>query len=237
MLISIILPTRQRVAQLSNFLSSIYSTVYDLNNVEVLVAVDQDDTDTITFLKNYNLVDIRMFTFEERYHYKGLYKYSNYLAQRAQGSFISFGCDDNQHLSPYWDLILKEYLHKFVIINPLTPSHQHYCRGDFNGLLYPIIPRLWVDIIGGIGNNTALDSWVQEVAQGAMVPIINEDKIVIESYRYEETGRNKDDIIHRESMALAPLVRNDYHSAEKNIEREQDIIKILNYFEKNPQNS
>jgi hypothetical protein len=229
-IVSILCPTRKRVPQLKNYLNSIISTVYNFSNIEILLAVDNDDVDTFTTLKEYQeYPNIKYWNFE-RQGYQGLYNYSNFLASQAKGKFIQFGCDDNEHLSYNWDLIVKEYFNKFAIINPLTPSHSHYCRGDFNGLLYPFIPKKWVELTGRLGNNTALDSWVQDVANLSGVNILNDDKIIIESYRYEETSLNSNDLTYLESKKVSnEVVRPNYFSEAQQRERYKDSQVIKQY--------
>ena len=104
-IVSILCPTRKRVPQLRKYLNSIISTVYDFSNVEVLLAVDNDDHETLYTLKEYqSYPNIKYWTFE-RQGYQGLYNYTNFLASKAQGEFLQFGGDDNEHLSYNWDLI------------------------------------------------------------------------------------------------------------------------------------
>ena len=45
-IVSILCPTRKRVPQLRKYLNSIISTVYNFSNIEILLAVDNDDVDT-----------------------------------------------------------------------------------------------------------------------------------------------------------------------------------------------
>lgn len=229
-IVSILCPTRKRVPQLRKYLNSIISTVYDFSNVEVLLAVDNDDHETLYTLKEYqSYPNIKYWTFE-RQGYQGLYNYTNFLASKAQGEFLQFGGDDNEHLSYNWDLIVKEYSNRFAIINPLTPSHSHYCRQDFNGLLFPFVPKKWIEIVGRLGNNTALDSWVQDVAIESGVCILNDDKIIIESYRYEETGINGEDLTYLESIKTSQeIVRPDYFSKTQYKERSKDVQLITKY--------
>jgi len=128
------------------------------------------------------------------------------------------------------NIYLKEYSKKFAIINPFTPSHSHYCRQDFNGLLFPFVPKKWVEVTGRLGNNTALDSWIQDVAIESGVRILNEDKIIIESYRYEETGLNPNDLTYLESKkASHEVVRPDYFSEAQYQERSKDVQAITKY--------
>jgi glycosyltransferase involved in cell wall biosynthesis len=123
MLVSFTLPTRKRVLQLSKALESIYSTCYSKDNFEVLLAVDNDDLETIEFVKNFivNHPNTKMFLFE-RQRYKGMHFYQNTLIKHASGEFIWGINDDAEFQSKNWDLIINEYSNKFIVINPLTPS-------------------------------------------------------------------------------------------------------------------
>ena len=84
MLVSFTLPTRKRIPQLTKALESIYSTCYSKDNFEILLAIDNDDLETIEFVKNFitNHHNTKMFLFE-RQRYKGMHIYQNTLISNA----------------------------------------------------------------------------------------------------------------------------------------------------------
>ena len=236
MIVSFTLPTRNRVFQLSNVLNSIYNTCFDKNNFEVLLAVDNDDLETINFAINFidSHPNTKMFLFE-RQHYKGMHVYQNELIKHSSGKFIWTINDDTEFQSSNWDLILQEYNNQFKVINPLTPSLYHYVRNteipNYCWVTFPIVPKKWIDITGRLSTNAASDSWVSEVMYHAQVPYINEDRIIIEHYRFDETGLNNDQTYIDRSNDIFD-VRSDFNSQYQIDERIKDIELIKNYLEK-----
>ena len=236
MLVSFTLPTRKRVLQLSKALESIYNTCYNKDNFEILLAVDNDDLETIKFVQNFiiNHPNVKIFLFE-RQHYKGMHVYQNTLIKHASGEFIWTINDDTEFESSNWDLILQEYSNQFKVINPLTPSLHHYVRNEsipgYCWVTFPIVPKKWIDITGRLSTNAASDSWVSEVIYHAQVPYINEDRIVIEHYRFDETGYNEDETYFQRTEDI-PVIVSDFNSQDQIDERIKDIKLIKNYLEK-----
>jgi hypothetical protein len=236
MLVSFTLPTRKRVLQLSKALESIYSTCYSKDNFEILLAVDNDDLETIEFVQDFivNHSNTKMFLFE-RQRYKGMHVYQNALIKHATGEFIWTINDDVKFQSQDWDLILQEYSNKFIIINPLTPSLHHYVRNesipDYCWVTFPIVPKKWIDITGRLSTNAASDSWVSEIIYQAKVPYSNEDRIILEHYRFDETGCNEDETYLERTEDIS-TVRSDFNNQYQIDERIKDIKLIKNYLEK-----
>ena len=236
MIVSFTLPTRNRIPQLSNVLNSIYNTCYDVNNFEILLAIDNDDLESINFAKEFISThpNTKLFIFQ-RQRYKGMHVYQNTLIKHASGEFIWTINDDTEFQSSDWDLILQEYSNQFKIINPLTPSLYHYVRNTetpgYCWVTFPIIPKKWIDITGRLSTNAASDSWVSEVVYHAQVPYINEDRIIIEHYRFDETGCNEDETYHQRSEDVH-IVKLDFNSQDQIDERIKDIELIKNYLEK-----
>jgi glycosyltransferase involved in cell wall biosynthesis len=236
MLISFTLPTRKRIPQLTKALESIYSTCYSKDNFEILLAIDNDDLETIEFAKNFitNHHNTKMFLFE-RQRYKGMHVYQNTLIEHASGEFIWTINDDAEFQSQDWDLIIQEYSSQFIIINPLTPSLHHYVRNEsipgYCWVTFPIVPKKWIDITGRLSSNAASDSWVSEVVYQAKVPYSNEDRIILEHYRFDETGCNEDETYHQRTEDVS-IVRSDFNDQYQIDERVKDIELIKSYLEK-----
>ena len=51
MKISLIIPTRKRVSNVKRLIESVYNTVQDISNVQLMFYVDDDDTDTVSFFE------------------------------------------------------------------------------------------------------------------------------------------------------------------------------------------
>jgi hypothetical protein len=236
-IVSILVPTRNRTNKLKISLDTLFETCYNEYNFEILCGVDNDDFETIHFLNDYivNHPNIKYFLFKKG-GYKNVYKIQNYLVSQASGHFIFPYADDSEILSYNWDLVLKEHNNKFLVLNPLIKSLKHYVRNvdqNIPGYVwfgYPIFPKKLVDITGRISNNTATDSWISELVYNAQIPYIQEDNIIIEHYRFDET-KNEDDIdpLYYEVVNDRNFVSSDFHSEYQIQERIKDIEKLKSY--------
>jgi len=236
-IVSILIPTKNRVNKLKVSLDTLFETCYNKCNFEVLCGVDNDDFETINFLNEYiiNHPNIKYFLFKNG-GYKNVYKIQNYLAFQASGHFIFPYADDSEILSYNWDLVLKEHNNKFLVFNPLIKSLKHYVRNidqNIPGYVwfgYPIFPKKLVDITGRISNNTATDSWISELVYNAQIPYIQEDNIIIEHYRFDETKNESDiDLLYYEVVNDRDFVSSDFHSEYQIQERIKDIEKLKSY--------
>ena len=236
-IVSILIPTRNRVNKLKASLDTLFKTCYDKHNFEVLCGVDNDDFETINFLNEYiiNHPNIKYFLFKKG-GYKNIYKIHNHLTTLSSGQFIFPYSDDSEMLSYNWDLVLKEHNNKFLVLNPLIKSLEHYVRNidqnipGYVWFAYPIFPKKLTDIIGRIANNSAIDSWISELVYNAQIPYIQENNIIIEHYRFDET-QNKDDIdsLYYEVVNDRDFVRSDFHTEYQVQERIKDIEKLKSY--------
>ena len=236
-IVSILIPTRNRVNKLKKCLDNLFKTCYDKYNFEVLCGVDNDDCETIDFLDEYiiNHPNVKYFLFEKG-GYKNIYKISNYLALQSSGHFLFLYADDSEIISYNWDLVIKEHNNKIITLNPLVNSLKHYVRNldpnipKYVWFIYPIIPKKLVDIIGRTSNNTATDSWISELVYQAQIPNIQEDNIIIEHYRFDET-QNEDhiDSLYYKVANDRKFVSTDFYSEYQVQERIKDIEKIKSY--------
>lgn len=117
---SILIPTRNRVSSLQRTLQTIYNTVKNKDQVEILLVVDDDDLDTMGILpelkETYKIFDLSYYIikrneFVNEYHY-------NYLARLSKGKFIWCCADDIIFLVNNWDIIILNKINKYFISNP-----------------------------------------------------------------------------------------------------------------------
>lgn len=162
MKVSVLLPTRSRP---KSFLKSIISLIDNAdnfhNNVEILVAMDTDDfhkyTDVMNILINdYNCKNIKLYVCE-RLGYGKLNIYINNLCKLSTGNWLFLWNDDSYIVSKHWDTNILKHNDEFKIINPRCTN------GDFGGMPFPIIPKIWFDITGCFSKHFACDTWVQRV--------------------------------------------------------------------------
>jgi len=236
-IVSFILPTKNRVGKLKNSLDSLFNTCYDKYNFEVLCGVDNDDFDTINFLSQYSTThpNVKYYEFSEK-GYENIYKIQNILATKASGNFLALYTDDAVYTSLNWDLVIKEYLNKFIVLNPMVSHMEHYVRGTyelFPGYMFcilPIVPKKLVELTGRMANNTASDTWISELVFHANIPYIQEDNIILSHFRFDET-QNEDHIddLYYEVESRKQIVKDNFYSDYQTQERIKDIEKIKQY--------
>lgn len=110
-MISVILNSRGRVHQLTSLLSSIASNTENIDNIEVLINVDSDDSNTLSSIDF--LSDMYSFTnFFVNDRPKNLHKNLNKLLSRIRGHIVIVVNDDVQFLTDKWDINVVESYRK-----------------------------------------------------------------------------------------------------------------------------
>jgi hypothetical protein len=234
MKISIIYPTRKRYDLFVKSTDSLIENCSDLNNLEILVAMDDDDIETIEKTKKYiiNKPFIKLFV-SERHFYKNLNLYVNSAAEVATGEFLLLWNDDCIMESKNYDLIMDKYKSQFVVVNPLVVNHEEYCRKD-NQMLFPIIPKEWVNITGRWSNSGACDSWVQMISNELNLSVY-EDDIKIFHDRYDLTNNNHDEVYVESCLDKNYIAFHSFFTEEKHKERMEDLDLIKDYLNKQTQ--
>ena len=107
-ILSIIVPTRDSIKLLGNFIDSIKNTVFDKNNIELVFVVDKDDQKTITFLKGHSYInDMKFVQLLIRPQSTNFSRdYYTYGAKHATGVFVTPGADDLKFNTKHFDSIL-----------------------------------------------------------------------------------------------------------------------------------
>tara|TARA_R110002167_G_scaffold183836_6_gene384294 strand:- start:710 stop:1408 length:699 start_codon:yes stop_codon:yes gene_type:complete len=107
MAISLFLNTRKRTSLLDNLLSSLYTTAYDPNSIEVFITVDNDDDETKKFLDKYKDNNINIRSIERP---SNLHVSINEMASMATGDFLFVLNDDVIFRTYHWDKkIIESY--------------------------------------------------------------------------------------------------------------------------------
>lgn len=117
---SLILPTRHRIEPLKRYLKSVFDTVNNKSSIEILVAIDEDDTETIKTIEQlkeqYKVLSLSYYT---RPRSEWINKdYYNWLAGKSKGKFIWCNADDLILLVPNWDLIIWDIVNQYLYDKP-----------------------------------------------------------------------------------------------------------------------
>lgn len=169
-MISVLLPTRQRVELCRASIKSLYKKARDIGSFEVLIGVDFDDPTAVEF-DRIVCDKIKLFKFQ-RMGYANLHEYYNFLAGRANGDWLFVWNDDCIMLAKNWDEVIHSYNERFALLAPMPPKiKERFQKGRKNKRfksLFPIYPRAWLDVVGRLGG-PPLDTWAEHVAPAAGV--------------------------------------------------------------------
>jgi len=235
-MISVLIPTRKRTSPFIVSIESLFNTCDDYNNFEVLVALDNDDLDTIKdineYIKDKSNVTIHLF---DRQYYKGFHKYINSMVPLAKGSSLFLWNDDCVMKSQGWDKEILSLHESFCVLNPLVDTMEWYCRSH-QQILFPIIPKEWYNVTGRWSNNAACDTWIQDISRDLNLTV-DVDNIIISHERHDVTGKNGDEIYNEGRVDIETFIRDDFYSAEQHAEREIDKEKIKKFlYDRNKNN-
>ena len=215
-MISIIFPTRYKINELEITLNSIIDNASDEANYEIILGVDNDDSETINFLNTFilNKNNIKV-VFFERLFYKNLHLYFNKLSEMSNGNLLWCLSDDCKILSKDWDIYLKKYENEFnyVKVNLLESNW------DSHFSLIPIIPKKWFDLTGRISDYSQTDGWLSGVAINLNISKYEENVLVsnfvsANSALHSTTYTNSEGISYH-SAALSPDLEKDYMVIKK----------------------
>ncbi len=227
MKLTIIYPTRKRYDLFVKSTESLIEKCSDVNNLEILVTMDNDDTETISKTEEYILDKpfIKIMV-SDRYYYKNLNLYVNAASSVATGDYLLLWNDDCIMESSNYDLTMDKYKDKFVVVNPLVINHTEYCR-QANRMLFPIIPKEWVNITGRWSNSGACDSWIELISNELQISLY-EDDIKIFHDRFNLTGNNLDEI-YTESVDDKNYIFHNFFTTDQRNERNRDAYLIREY--------
>lgn len=151
---SIILPSRERPGLLAQLLDSLKTNTEDIKNIEVIIALDEDDKTDYSFLENYKFVT----AFRVRRSLNFSKDYYNFLAQKSSGRWIICMNDDGRFETDGWDDLVLGILdncsnviygHTQDGMDGFRVKHyEPYCsfplvgRGGYEALGYIFPPRI-----------------------------------------------------------------------------------------------
>lgn len=196
---SIILPSREREILLLKLLLSINDTTEDLDRIEVLIAVDDDDT--IDYEKKMGHLSFVKF-FRVRRSLNFSKDYYNFLASKSSGKWIICCNDDAVFETQCWDSTCRGILENQSNIvygfiedgmdNFRVKAHAPYCsfplqgRGGYEalGYIFPDRIEIW-------GANLWVKYLYEQLGSVVKLPIL------IHHYTHHNKTRDRDHISDR----------------------------------------
>jgi len=245
-MISVLLPTRHRPIECLRAINSLLELAENVDDIEVLLAVDDDDAESIDILCNSKIPQVKTFIYP-RYGYGQINTYCARLHENinSKSKQMFMYNDDAIMISGSWDAIIREHDDKFSVL----VSSSHICdRIDGSTTLgvdcpgtreaYPVIPSQWIDIVGRWSNHMCIDTWVCDVARLLDI-LVDEPRFKIHHDRTIDSGAQ--DFVDQEktqSIINAPWNSNSsatttaagyasYYSSEMDHQRRIDAYKII----------
>lgn len=220
--ISFLMPTcNKAIGRLEECLNSIFNNISAKDEIEVILRIDEGDS-ILEVADKYiqNNVDYNIdIIVGERFGYKYHYKYINELASRSSGKFLIPFPDDYLIHTKKWDLFLKDFLDKPVILRPKELYHiKHYnteaeCMVAPRTNICPIINRLIYNELGYISPVIAYDSWIDYIAKKSGIQRVIDMKVTH----------------FRTTNSLRKFRRKEFSDAKKLLKT--DIQRIKNFIE------
>jgi glycosyltransferase involved in cell wall biosynthesis len=139
MKLSLLLPTRDRVQLLKRLFQSIVDTTYDLKNVEIIMCLDDDDT------QSHRIEDPRLNIVKLIGPKSTMGDYNTKCLNQCSGDIIILMNDDLTIETPGWDRIISDFALTipdgiFMAYPNDTESGRHMCT-------FPIMSRKTCDIL------------------------------------------------------------------------------------------
>jgi glycosyltransferase involved in cell wall biosynthesis len=235
-MISLIIPTRKRIESLNRLFNSIEETCSSTGNLEVLIAVDDDDIDTISFIEQYSTKGrllIRTIIGKRGKGYLDLHNKISELCQMSSGKFLFFLADDVQFMTKDWDEKMLSTYNRMYSDNIFWVRTSHNEEGNPWAQCFAI-SRDWYNVTGHLGTCYQQDTEFNDVARYVGREVFIKDIVIIHHRADRKTGiiNGKIDETHVEGRmaADAGLLRgSSYYSHKVQANIVIDAIKLLNY--------
>ena len=167
--ISLLLPTRERAKKFERLLTSLITTCWDKNRIEILLLLDEDDKETLEYKNIIKKNEFRSLNFS--LVIKNLNTHAirnNYLANLSTGDIIFPINDDMIFISNKWDNQIDNEFSKINMQNPFCVWIKSNIKYRYLHCDYPIVNKSWYKKLGYIGSENFnfwyLDTWICDLS-------------------------------------------------------------------------
>lgn len=225
--ISLLLATRGRTTALDRSVKSVFDRADDAAKLEIFLAFDRDDDVGLHHFQHH----LQPWLDSKRYCYKALlfdpmgyirlHVYNNKMAQHARGRWLVIWNDDAIMETPGWDTEILAHDDQFQLL----AFHTH---NDHPYSIFPVLPRLWYELLGYISPHPTQDGWLSQ--QAYMLDIWHRIPVCVTHDRYDLTGNNLDATYKKRAMLEGcPNDPDDFHSVQQMDLRHRDCAKLATY--------
>lgn len=190
-LVSVLLPTRNRIPLVKRTVQSLLTNSANPDQIEIMVAYDEDDVASQEYFNSTEWTDlINSFKSHSQvchcpcWGYSGLNHYYTTMAKQSNGHWLMIWNDDAVMLTPNWDQHLAAEQDYVGLLHMTTENFKKTLT------LFPLIPRVWIDLFGSISLHQLNDSWIQDICHE--VDAVREIPVTVFHDRFDVTGNNLD---------------------------------------------
>jgi len=237
MKIAILIPSRERINRRLTIISSIITTVSDINNVNIYFGVDEDDpTRDILYKISKAIPCVKIVDIKNDKQFIGLGKMWNICVENSDEKIISMIGDDMVFRTPNWDVeVIKEFTEKL----PEDKIKAIYCNDDCHGERLAVnffCHRKYVEVLGKFMREEFkinwIDTWLQQV-MSAFGRLSYRGDIMIEHKHWVLGKDSKDKTAERMDIADTGKISDKLWN-ELVDERVKDVLKLGEYLQQTP---
>lgn len=229
-MISILLPTRDRVKACEHSLRSLFEKAHNSEQLELLLGIDSDDTHSAEYFSSKQFNDlikqhgvtVKTHTYQRK-GYLNLNEYVNDLATHATGEWLMFWNDDAEMLTEHWDT----HIHSKTWFGCLRMPCKNFSHPF---ALFPIIPAKWLQVFGTVSPVNHSDWWIYNVCKS--LNRVRDIPVDVLHNRADINGENSDQTFSEQSYALdgkSPHDMRDYSHPQRRLELNQWRQKLMLY--------
>lgn len=189
-IISLLIPTRNRTKSLCRLFDSIEETCNSTDNLEVLLRIDEDDIETIRFIRKYSKNSkllIKTIIGKRGKGYVDLHNKVNELCQISSGNFLFSLADDVQFMTKNWDEKMLTTYNSMHSDNIFWIRTSHMEEGN-PWAMYFAITRNWYKVTGHLGTCYQQDTEFNYVAKHVGREVFIKDIAIIQHRTDDKTG-------------------------------------------------
>lgn len=165
-MVSLTLPSRQRLASLQALVSSVFDTADNPDEVEVIVYDDNDPTDN-TYQQWAPPKNVKIYRTKHR---QTLSHYWQLAYEKSQGPIYMLCNDDVLFHTKGWDTKVKEAFDKYPDKIVLIYGEDGDPNKEKNFGALPFVHQNWIDAVGYFTvpyfSGDFVDTWLNDVADG-----------------------------------------------------------------------
>jgi len=162
MKISLLVPSRERLNLKLTLISSIITSVKDINNVDLVFGIDEDDPTRETVLKIANAIPfVRVVNVNNKGKFIGINRIWNILAANTNEDIFGYIGDDMIFMTPNWDeKIINEFTGKNLPKDKIKLVHcydGHRNRDEI--CVNAFVHRKYYEVLGYFTKEDFLINW------------------------------------------------------------------------------